>query len=51
MVEFEAETKKWGGSVGFVIPKEIVKEVGIKPNETVVIEIKRDIKQKNSLVY
>lgn len=46
MVEFEVETKKCGDSVGFVIPKKIVKEVDIKPNETIIIDIKRDIKPR-----
>ena len=41
MVEIEAKTKKWGSSIGVVIPKEVVEETGIKPNEKIVIEIKK----------
>ena len=31
--------KKWGSSIGFVIPKEVVKKENIKPNSKVVFEI------------
>ena len=40
-MEIEAKTKKWGSSIGVVLPKILVEEVGIKPNETIVIEIKK----------
>ena len=40
MVECEVKTKKVGSSIGFVIPKEIVKELGIKPNEVIIIKLK-----------
>lgn len=41
MVEIQAKTRKWGSSIGVVIPKEVVDEAGIKPNEKIVIEIKK----------
>ena len=41
MVETEVKTRKWGSSIGVVIPKEVVDEAGIKPNEKIVIEIKK----------
>ena len=41
MVETEVRTRKWGSSIGIVIPKEIVEEVGIKPDETITIEVKK----------
>lgn len=41
MAEFEIETKKKGNWIGFVIPKKIVDELGIKPNETIIIKIKK----------
>lgn len=41
MVEIETKTRKWGSSIGVVLPKKIVEEAGIKPNEKIVIEVKR----------
>ena len=41
MVEIEAKTRKWGSSIGLVLPKRIVEEEGIKPNEKIVITIKK----------
>ena len=35
MLEVEAKVRKWGRSFGVVIPKEKIKEEGIKENETV----------------
>ena len=46
MVEIETKTKRWGSSIGVVLPKSLVEEVGIKPNETIVIEIKKRHKAK-----
>ena len=47
MVEIQAKTRKWGSSIGVVIPKEAVEEEGIKPNEKIVIEIKKRVKVKD----
>jgi len=47
MVETEVKTRKWGSSIGVVLPKEIVDEIGIKPNEMVVIEVKKRVKVKD----
>ena len=41
MVETEVKTRKWGSSIGLVLPKEVVDEVGIKPNEKITIEVKK----------
>lgn len=41
MVEIETRTRKWGSSIGVVLPKEVVDEIGIKPNEKIVINIKK----------
>ena len=41
MVEKEVKTRKWGSSIGVVIPKEVVDEIGIKPDERIIIEIKK----------
>ena len=45
-MEIETKTKKWGSSIGVVLPKTLVDEVGIKPNETIVIEVKKRLKVK-----
>ena len=37
MIEVEAKVRKWGRSFGVVIPKEKIKEEGIKENETVTL--------------
>lgn len=36
----KAEAKKWGNSLGIVIPKEAVKKLGIKKGQQMDIEIK-----------
>ena len=41
MVEIEAKTRKWGSSIGVVLPKEVVDEIGIKPDEKITIDIKK----------
>ena len=41
MVEIETRTRKWGSSIGLVLPKKIVDEIGIKPDETITIEVKK----------
>ncbi len=39
MIEIKARTKKWGNSIGVVIPKEVVREENIKPNQQVTLMI------------
>ena len=41
MVEIETKTRRWGSSIGLVLPKKIVEEEGIKPNEKIIINIKK----------
>lgn len=41
MAEVEVTAKKWGSSIGVIIPKEIVEKEGIKENEKIRIEIKK----------
>lgn len=38
-MEVEAIAKKWGSSIGFVIPKEIAEMEKIKPNSKIKFEI------------
>ncbi len=40
-MEAEAIARKWGDSIGFIIPKEIVEKEKIKPNSKVKFEIIR----------
>jgi len=47
MVETEVKTRKWGSSIGVVLPKEVVDEVGIKPDETIRIDIRKPVKVKD----
>ena len=35
----EVKTKKWGNSIGIIIPSETVEKFNIKPEEEIVIEI------------
>jgi antitoxin component of MazEF toxin-antitoxin module len=37
----KTETKRWGNSLGIVIPKKVVQDLNLKPHEEVVVEIKR----------
>lgn len=38
-MEVEAIARKWGDSIGFIVPKEIVEKEKIKPNSKVKFEI------------
>ena len=42
----EVTTKRWGNSIGVVIPIELAEKLNIKPEETVIIDIS---KRNNSL--
>ncbi len=46
MIEVETKVRRWGRSFGVVIPKEKIKEEGIKENETINLLI---IKRTNVL--
>ena len=39
MMEIKVKTKKWGNSIGIVIPKEAVKQEKIKPNQEITLMI------------
>ncbi len=39
MMEIKTKTKKWGNSIGVLIPKEVVKEEKIKPNQEITLMI------------
>jgi len=35
-----SKTRKWGSSLGIVIPKDIVKELKLRENQDVIVDIK-----------
>ncbi len=37
----EVKTKKWGNSIGVVIPSETIERLSIKPEEEIIIEIEK----------
>jgi len=37
----EVRTKKWGNSVGVIIPSESLRKLNIKPDEKIIIEIQK----------
>jgi len=37
----EVKTKKWGNSIGVIIPSGTVEELKIKPDEKIVIEVRK----------
>ena len=39
MMEIKAKTKKWGNSIGVIIPKEIIRQQNIRPDQEVTILI------------
>lgn len=37
----EVNVRKWGNSMGIVLPKELLEEKGIKENDKIVIEVSK----------
>ena len=37
----EVKTKKWGNSIGIIIPTEAIERLNIKPEEEIIIEIEK----------
>ena len=46
MAEVECTTRRWGSSLGIIIPKELASAENIKPNDRIVIEVKKLHKAK-----
>ena len=42
MMEIKAMTRKWGNSIGILIPKEAVKREDIKPNQEITLMINKN---------
>ena len=47
MGEVQIKTKKWGSSIGLIIPKKVVDEIGIKLNDVVRLDIKKPVKVRD----
>ncbi len=45
-MEIECKTRRFGGSIGLIIPKNVIEKEGIKPNQSVRIEIKSNPKAR-----
>lgn len=45
--EIECVTKQWGGSIGIVIPKEVVEQENIRPNQRIRVVVKKIILAKD----
>ena len=39
MIQVNTKTRKWGNSVGVIIPNEVIKEQGIKEGQEVIMTI------------
>ena len=37
----ETKTRKWGNSIGIIIPKDTAEDLNIKPGEEVILEIQK----------
>ena len=45
-MEIRTIAKRWGSSIGIILPKEVVDENKIRENEEVIIEIKKPVSVK-----
>ena len=43
----ENRTRKIGGSIGIILPKDVVSKEGIKPNQNIRVHIKKHVKVKD----
>jgi len=42
-MEIEAETRKWGNSLGITIPKKVIDAEHLQPDQKVIIDIRRKV--------
>ncbi|MDO8459498.1 MAG: hypothetical protein Q7S74_00145 [Nanoarchaeota archaeon] len=40
-MSIEVKTKRWGNSIGVIIPNEAIERLNIKPEEDIIIEIEK----------
>ncbi|MBI4451721.1 AbrB/MazE/SpoVT family DNA-binding domain-containing protein [Candidatus Woesearchaeota archaeon] len=52
MAEVEAVTRRWGNSLGVIIPKEVVDEERLQENQHVILDLHRvtDVRRLRGLV-
>jgi hypothetical protein len=43
-IKMECTIKKWGNSVGIILPKDVVKELDLKPHDKINIEVEKGVK-------
>lgn len=48
-IKMECTVKKWGNSVGVILPKDVVKELDLKPNDKINIDVEKGVKVKDIL--
>lgn len=48
MSEIEVDAKKWGNSIGIRIPSEVAEKEGIKPEDRILVDIKKLEKPEES---
>ncbi len=46
-MEIECTARKVGNSVGIILPKEFVRKEGIKPNQNLHVEIRKQVKVRD----
>lgn len=46
-MEIECRTRKFGGSIGIIIPRDVVEKEGIKPNQQIRVEIRKQVKVRD----
>lgn len=47
MAEIECKTRKIGGSIGIILPKDVVEKECIEPNQNIVIRLNKRVKVKD----
>ena len=47
MTEIECTTRRIGGSIGVILPRDFVNKEGIKESQTIRLELKKQIKVKD----
>lgn len=51
MIEVTAEARKWGRSIGLVIPKELTKREGIRPGDRLKVLVQKEKKNPLKEMY
>ena len=51
MMEIKAKTRKWGNSIGVILPKELVRVEKIKANEEITLHIHKKVFTKGRDIW